>query len=110
MEANICKAGNKGKPPLSWAVINEDADTVEFLLENGAESTIQLALMEAVDLGSDEMVRFLKEKGAFVDLVKKYKDIVLDKAAKNDNLEIVKYVQECDVARDEGFPLTDSES
>ena len=88
MEADVCKVGDKGKPPLSWAVITEDFGLVEFLLENGAEDTVQAALVEAVEGRNFEIVKFLMEKCDSIEMGSKFKEMIFNKVKESHNLDL----------------------
>lgn len=67
------KQVGEGLTPLSWAVINNHLDVVEFLVEHGAnvnfkDDTDHTILHMAARTGNPEMVKYLLARGAIKDI------------------------------------------
>jgi ankyrin repeat protein len=67
--ANTCKPDEKGRTPLSWAVLKKNIKMINTLLDHGAEMTIHTALLEAIASDDVVIVKLLKKRGADINLV-----------------------------------------
>lgn len=93
-------ADKQGKTALIYAATNGYIDIVALLLENGADinqnGSTGTALNNAAKWGYIDIVKLLLEKGAIIHLKDNQGNTALDNALKNDRIEIVKMLQNCD--------------
>ncbi|KAG4263778.1 hypothetical protein FPRO03_09054 [Fusarium proliferatum] len=81
--------------PLHWACISGKKDTVELLVDNGAEINVRCHLGQAplhisVESGEDEITEFLISKGADVSVVDDYGRTALTIASMSGNTEVAR--------------------
>lgn len=87
--ANTCNPDKNGYTPLAWAVHMENSDMIELLLANYAHFTLHSGLMEALENGNINLIKFIIEKGADVNLCDETGNNPLMHAINKRNLQIV---------------------
>ncbi|KAF5636893.1 ankyrin protein [Fusarium sp. NRRL 25303] len=83
--------------PLFWACISGKKDTVELLVDNGAEINVRCHLGQAplhisVERGENEITEFLISKGADVSVVDDYGRTALTIASMRGNTEVARHL------------------
>ncbi|KAF5685747.1 ankyrin protein [Fusarium denticulatum] len=81
--------------PLLWACLSGNKDTVELLIDNGAEINVrchrgQAPLHNSVLHGNDEITEFLISKGADVSMVDDERQTPLNLASESGNTEVAR--------------------
>ncbi|RBA10433.1 hypothetical protein FPRO05_05022 [Fusarium proliferatum] len=92
---NMYDRASANSTPLYWACISGKKDTVELLVDNGAEINVRCHLGQAplhisVESGENEITEFLISKGADVSVVDDYGRTALTIASMSGNTEVAR--------------------
>jgi len=111
--ANGANVDRDISPALPYAVASGQVKTASILIEHGADINADSALLQAIQYGSFEMVKFLLSKGANVNLANK-ETTPIARAAAWGNVKIVKMLIDHGANKDEptngDFPIISASS